>query len=155
MKIMGLDFGTKRIGVAISDGLLITAQGQESIVRRDLKSDLDRIKRMAEENDVSEIVVGLPLNMNGTHSAKSKEALEFVENLSSAIPVSVKTWDERLTSVQAERALLEGDMSRAKRRKLSDKLAAQIILQNYLDCPRTSPVKRDGAGFHREKGQRN
>ncbi len=132
-RMLGLDFGTKRIGVAISDGLSITAQGQESIYRTDLAADLSKIKKIIAENDISEIVVGLPLNMNGTYSAKTTEAVAFVNDLAKITDVPIKTWDERLTSIQAERALLEADMSRRKRRNLSDKLAAQIILQNYMD----------------------
>lgn len=133
MRIMALDFGTKRIGVAMSDELMITSQGYGKIERADLKKDLEEIAKLVSVHGVSEVVVGLPLNMNGTHSQKTKEALEFVENLSRAVTVPVKTWDERLTSAQAERSMLEADMSRAKRKKLSDKLAAQIILQSYLD----------------------
>ena len=84
-------------------------------------------------NNVREVIVGLPLNMNGTYSEKTKEAVLFVGELEKTVSVPVKTWDERLTSMQADRAMLEGDISRAKRRKLSDRLAAQIILQSYLD----------------------
>lgn len=133
MKIMSLDVGTKRIGVAMSDEMLLTAQGLDSIERTDLKSDLDRIDGLAKEHSVTEIIVGLPLNMDGSYSAKTKEVIEFLDNLIKATNVPVKTWDERLTSVQAERTLLEADLSRAKRRRLSDKLAAQFILQSYLD----------------------
>ena len=133
MRILGLDFGTKRIGVAMSDELLLTAQGLDTIQRKEPKSDLALIKGIVNSNGVSEVVVGLPLNMNGTYSEKTREAVLFVGELEKAISVPVKTWDERLTSMQADRAMLEGDMSRAKRRKLSDKLAAQIILQSYLD----------------------
>ena len=133
MRILGLDFGTKRIGVAMSDELLLTAQGLDTIQRKELKSDLGLIKEIVDSSGVSEVVVGLPLNMNGTYSEKTREAVLFVGELEKAISVPVKTWDERLTSIQADRAMLEGDMSRAKRRKLSDKLAAQIILQSYLD----------------------
>jgi putative Holliday junction resolvase len=134
MKFLGIDLGTKRIGVALSDGLLITAQGQESILTKSPAEDIAAINRIVEENGVTEIVVGLPISMNGTHSVKTKETLEFVERLSKAASVPVKTWDERLTSRQAERALLEADVSRHKRKQLSDKLAAQLILQSYLDC---------------------
>lgn len=133
MRILGLDFGTKRIGVAMSDELLMTAQGLETIQRKDLKADLGIIETIIDSNAVSEIIVGLPLNMDGTYSAKTKEAMEFVETLSMTVKVPVKTWDERLTSMQAERLMLDADMSRAKRKKLTDKLAAQIILQSYLD----------------------
>ena len=133
MRILGIDFGTKRIGMAMSDELLLTAQGLDTIYRRELKSDLSAIKEIVDSSGVNEVIVGLPLNMNGTHSEKTREAVLFVGELEKVISVPVKTWDERLTSMQADRAMLEGDMSRAKRRKLSDKLAAQIILQSYLD----------------------
>lgn len=133
MRIMGLDFGTKRIGIALSDELFITAQGLESLQRKDLKSDLEYIAGLVRDNDASEIVVGLPLSMDGTYSAKTKEAVAFFESLSKAVNIPVRTWDERLTSMQAERAMLEADLSRAKRRRLSDKVAAQLILQSYLD----------------------
>ena len=133
MRIMGLDFGTKRIGIAISDELLLTAQGVDSLYRNELKSDLEALAKLVRENNVEEVIVGLPLNMNGTYSAKTKEVVEFVDLFSKTVTVPVKTWDERLTSMQAERVLLEADASRAKRRKVTDKLAAQIILQSYLD----------------------
>lgn len=134
MRIMGLDIGTKRIGVALSDELMITAQGMDTIIRRDLKYDLELIDRISKENMVSEIVAGLPLNMNGSYSQKTKEVSEFIDSLSKVVNVPVKTWDERLTSMQADRAMLEADMSRSKRKKLSDKVAAQLILQSYLDA---------------------
>ncbi|MFH0763798.1 MAG: Holliday junction resolvase RuvX [Candidatus Omnitrophota bacterium] len=133
MRILALDVGTKRIGVALSDELLLTAQGQATIQRKSLADDLAEIKRIIKENGVEEAVVGLPLNMNGSYSAKTKEVVEFTDSLTKAVVIPVKTWDERLTTVQAERALLEADMSRAKRKKVIDKLAAQVILQSYLD----------------------
>ena len=133
MRIMALDVGTKRIGVAMSDELFLTAQGADTIHRVSLEADLGKIKKMVEENSVSEIVVGLPINMNGTYGPKAKEVLEFMSNLTKLVTIPVKTWDERLTTVQAQRTLLEADVSRAKRRNSIDKLAAQLILQNYLD----------------------
>ena len=133
MRIMALDVGTKRIGVAMSDELFITAQGSDTIYRVAPASDMAKLKKTAEDNGVGEIVVGLPISMNGTHSAKTKEVLEFADNLARVVSVPVKTWDERLTTVQAEKALLEADVSRGKRRMAIDKVAAQIILQNYLD----------------------
>lgn len=129
-----MDVGTKRIGVAISDELSLIAHGINSIDRKDLNSDLGVIDNLVKENGVYEVVVGLPLNMDGSYSAKTKEVVEFLDNLMKLIKVPVKTWDERLTTVQAEKTLLEADMSRAKRKRLSDKLAAQIILQSYLDA---------------------
>ena len=133
MRIMALDVGTKRIGVALSDELLLTAQGQATIERRSLKYDLAEINRIIKENSVEEAVVGLPLNMNGSYSAKTKEVAAFTESLKTSVDIPVKTWDERLTTVQAESVLLAADVSRAKRRMSIDKMAAQIILQSYLD----------------------
>ncbi len=132
MRILGLDVGTKRIGVALSDTLMITAQGLDTIERKDLSADLAAIRKIVEENSVTEIVAGLPLSMNGSYSAQTKEVVLFIDNLRKAVPVPVKTWDERLTSMQAERIMLESDMSRRKRKRFSDKIAAQIILQSYL-----------------------
>jgi putative Holliday junction resolvase len=139
MRVMGLDFGTKRIGVALSDELLLTAQGMDSLYRKDLKYDLAALAKLASDNAVTEIVVGLPLSMDGSHSEKTREAADFIDALSKAVTVPVKSWDERLSSMQAERVLLEADTSRAKRKKVTDRLAAQIILQSYLDSKR-----RDG-----------
>jgi putative Holliday junction resolvase len=133
VRLLGIDFGTVRIGVALSDELLFTAQGMETIRRSGLKEDLEAIKKVIAENGVTEVVVGLPLNMNGTHSAKTKEVTSFIEDLAKAVEVPVRTQDERLTTLQAERALLEADMSRAKRKGLRDMIAAQLILQAYLD----------------------
>ena len=133
MRIMGLDVGSKRIGVALSDELFLTAQGGKTIERRDLKSDLDTIRELIMKEAVGEVVVGLPLNMNGTESNQTRDVIAFFETLKGAIDIPIKTWDERLTSIQADHILLEADMSRAKRRKLSDKVAAQLILQSYLD----------------------
>lgn len=133
VRIMGIDFGTKRIGIAISDELLITAQGSDSIERDAAGADIKKITDLARDRGVEEIIIGLPLNMNGTYSAKTKEVVEFRDELTRAVNIPVKTWDERLTSMQAEKVLLEADASRAKRRKVTDRLAAQIILQSYLD----------------------
>jgi len=134
LRILGLDVGSKRIGLALSDELLLTAQGLQSLERKDLETDLKAIAGLVASNDVVEVVVGLPLSMDGTESKQTKEVREFIVDLTEAVSVPVKAWDERLTSVQAERAMLEADLSRAKRRKLSDKVAAQLILQSYLDA---------------------
>ena len=130
---MALDVGTRRIGVAMSDELFLTAQGADTIYRNSLDADLGKIKKTAEENGVGEIVVGLPINMNGTYGPKAKEVLEFMSSLAKVTTIPVKTWDERLTTAQAQRTLIEADVSRAKRKHAIDKLAAQIILQSYLD----------------------
>lgn len=133
MRIMGLDVGTKRIGIALSDELMLTAQGLNTLERRNLKDDLEVINNIIKERGVYEVVIGLPLNMNGSYSAKTKEIVEFADSLLKATTIAAKMWDERLTSMQAERVLLEADTSRAKRKKVMDRLAAQIILQSYLD----------------------
>ena len=133
MRIMALDVGTKRIGVAMSDELFLTAQGADTIYRISLDADLAKIKKVAGDNGVGEIVVGLPINMNGTHGPKAKEAAEFMDSLTKVVTMPVHMWDERLTTVQAQNVLLEADVSRAKRKKSIDKLAAQFILQSYLD----------------------
>ena len=130
---MGLDYGTKRIGVAMSDELLLTAQGSKTIFNNTLSGTIAAISKLIQENDIVEVIVGLPISMNGSHCQKTKEVIEFAENLMKSVPVPVKTWDERLTTAQAERALLEADMSRAKRKRLNDMVAAQLILQGYLD----------------------
>lgn len=142
MRILALDVGTKRIGAAMSDELLLTAQGLDTIRRRDDGTDMKEIAAIVENNGVREIVLGLPINMDGSQGPKAREALDFAARLSAIVKVPVKTWDERLTTMQAERALLEADMSRSKRRGVIDKLAAQIILQSYLDALKRS---RDNA----------
>ena len=136
LRIMGIDFGTKRIGVAISDELLITAQGMESIVTAGSDKDLAKIAGIAAEYKAEEIIVGLPLNMDGTESKKTRETIAFLEKLRRVVSIPVKTWDERLTSIQADRAMLEADLSRKRRKELSDRVAAQLILQGYLDSKR-------------------
>ena len=130
---MGLDYGTKRIGVAMSDELLLTAQGSDTIFNNTIPETISTIARLVKENGVVEVIVGLPISMNGSHSQKTKEVIEFAEELMKSVSVPVKTWDERLTTAQAERALLEADMSRSKRKRLNDMVAAQLILQGYLD----------------------
>ncbi|MBO8159811.1 Holliday junction resolvase RuvX [Thermosyntropha sp.] len=133
MRIMGLDVGEKRIGVALSDLMKWTAQGHSVIERKSLSEDLQKIKEICDENEVEEIVVGLPRNMNGTFGFKAEEIREFSEKLEAHTKIKVKHWDERLSTVSAQRVLLEADVSRRKRREVIDKLAAVNILQNYLD----------------------
>ena len=128
-----MDFGSKRMGVAVSDELFLTAQGADTIYRKDLKQDLERIAALIKENNVIEVIVGLPISMNGTYSQKTKEVLEFADILAKSVSIPVKTWDERLTTVQAERSMMEAGMNGFKRRRLADKVAAQLILQGYLD----------------------
>ena len=133
MKILGLDLGSKTIGVAISDDLLLTAQVLTSIKRTLLEKDLADIVGLVDEYQVQEIVVGLPINMDGSTGESARKAEAFIEKLRECFPIKIIPWDERLSTVAAERILLEGDLSRKKRRKVIDRLSAAIILQGYLD----------------------
>ncbi len=133
MRIMALDVGEKRIGVALSDPLKITAQGLKTYVRTTLTEDVAHLAHLITEYDVSELVVGLPKNMDGSIGFKAEEVQQFTEALLDKIAIDVVYVDERLTTVSAERALLEADVSRKKRRKVIDKMAAVIILQSYLE----------------------
>jgi putative Holliday junction resolvase len=132
-KILGLDLGSKTIGVAISDDLVLTAQVLTSIKRTVLAKDLADILTLVNEYQVQEIVVGLPINMDGTKGESARQAEAFIEKLKETSLIKIIPWDERLSTVAAERILLEGDLSRKKRRKVIDRLSAAIILQGYLD----------------------
>ena len=132
-KLLGLDVGDSKIGVALSDALGYTAQGLMTFQRRSRWNDLRLLQRLIAEHDVEEVVVGLPLKMNGTRSAQTEKVLAFCEFLSKHLPVPVRTWDERLTTVQAIKILKRGHVSRKHRTPLVDKIAAVIILQGYLD----------------------
>jgi len=133
MRILGLDFGSKVIGVAISDDLTITAQPLTSIRRISLEKDLSSILELVAGYQVEEVVVGLPINMNGTKGESARKAEAFIEKLQGRLSFKIIPWDERMTTMAAERALLEGDVSRRKRRKVIDQVAAALILQGYLD----------------------
>jgi putative Holliday junction resolvase len=133
VRIMGLDVGSKTIGIAISDSLGWTAQGIETIRRKSIEHDLERLDQLIREYEVSRIVVGLPKNMNGTIGPKGEEILGFVQLLRGRLQLPIETWDERLTTVAAERSLIDADIGRRKRKQVIDKLAAVLILQNYLD----------------------
>jgi len=132
MRILALDVGIKKIGIAISDALGITAQSLNTLIRKNKKTDFERIKEIVSGKNVSKIVVGLPLNMNGTVGPKAKDAYDFAEKLKEEIGIPVQLWDERLSTLEANRILLQADMSRGKRKRLDDKIAAQLILQSYL-----------------------
>jgi putative Holliday junction resolvase len=133
LRILGLDIGSKRIGIAVCDELGITAQGVETLARRDLNTDLERIAKLVQDYQAEEIVVGMPYNMDGTEGPQVAQVRAIAEHITNRVGVPVREWDERLSTVAAERTLLEADMSRAKRRKVVDKLEAVIILQGYLD----------------------
>ena len=132
-RCLGLDLGEKRIGVAVSDQLWCIASPLSSLARVGPKKDLVRIRSIIEEFSVGRVVVGLPVSMDGSFGEAATRTLEFVERLRAALSVPVETWDERLTTRAAERALLEADVRRDRRRELVDGIAASLILQGYLD----------------------
>jgi putative Holliday junction resolvase len=136
MRTMGLDVGTHTIGIAISDELGITAQGLKTLRRKSMEDDLKEIAAIIHQFEIDKIVVGLPKNMNGTLGKQAEFVLQWVEDLIDKIHVPVETWDERLSTVGASKVLLEADLSRRKRKKVIDKLAAVLILQGYLDQSR-------------------
>ena len=133
MRVMGLDVGDKRIGIAVSDALLLTAQGRPTLRRRNPESDIEILRRLAEENEVHEIVVGQPLHMDGRESPQSQKVARFAEQLHQVLGLPIVFWDERLTSFEAEQHLEQMGLNWRKRREHVDKIAAMIILQNYLD----------------------
>ncbi len=135
-RIMGLDIGDKTIGVAVSDLMGLTAQGVTTIKRVGKKKDIEEIKKIIEERQVNKIVSGLPKNMNGTVGPQGEKVQKFCELLKAETNLPIEFWDERLSTVAAERSLIEGDVSRQKRKKVIDMLAAVIILQGYLDLQR-------------------
>lgn len=130
---MSLDVGSRTIGVACSDALKLTAQGIETIRRTSLEKDFNRLQALIEEYKVTEIVVGLPKNMDGSSGDRVEKTKEFVDKMQQVITVPIVYWDERLSTVMAERSLIEADLSRKKRKGLIDKMAAIVILQGYLD----------------------
>lgn len=133
MRTMGLDYGDRNIGVAVSDAFGWTAQGLETVQKRRDGGELTRIAEIVKEHEVTEIVVGLPKNMNNTIGPRGEISMAFAEQLQQKLNLPVHLWDERLTTVSAERTLLEADVSRKKRKLVIDKMAATLILQNYLD----------------------
>jgi putative Holliday junction resolvase len=133
MRILGLDFGTKTIGVAVSDETGLIGQGVGTIKRTNLQQDLRELQKKIEQYHVEKIVIGLPKNMDGSLGNSAQLVFDFIEKLKKTFSIQVDTWDERLSTVEAERVLLDADMSRNKRKKVIDKVAATIILQGYLD----------------------
>lgn len=133
MRIMALDVGSRTIGVACSDALYMTAQGIETIRRTSWAKDFERLLQLINDYEVEEIVVGMPRNMNGTKGERAEKTEEFVERLKEVITLPITYWDERLSTVMAERSLIAADVSRRKRKAVIDKMAAVVILQGYLD----------------------
>lgn len=133
MRVLALDIGDKRIGVAVSDELGSTAHGIKTMERGGVYRDINGIETLMKEYSVGRLVVGLPKNMDGTIGPQGEKVLRFVDKLAKRIDIPVALWDERLTSLSAERVLVQADLSRQKRKKVIDKVAATLILQNYLD----------------------
>ncbi|ARX68229.1 MULTISPECIES: Holliday junction resolvase RuvX [Bacillus] len=135
MRILGLDVGTKTVGVAISDEMGWTAQGLETIKINEERGHFgfDRISELVKQYNVDKIVVGLPKNMNGTIGPRGEACQQFAENLRELLQLEVVMWDERLSTMAAERLLISADVSRKKRKQVIDKMAAVVILQGFLD----------------------
>ncbi|EJR67119.1 Holliday junction resolvase RuvX [Bacillus toyonensis] len=135
MRILGLDVGTKTVGVAMSDEMGWTAQGLETIKINEERGHFgfDRISELVKQYDVDKIVVGLPKNMNGTIGPRGEACQQFAENLRELLQLDVVMWDERLSTMAAERLLISADVSRKKRKQVIDKMAAVVILQGFLD----------------------
>ena len=136
MRILAIDYGQKRIGLAVSDPLGFTAQGIETLLNRGAKQVIGDLNKVCQENSVAEIVIGLPVNMNGSMGPKAEEILKVVSLLEKETGLPVKTWDERLTSREAGRLMIEEGLSRQRQKLNSDRLAASLILQSYLESRR-------------------
>jgi len=137
MRILGIDYGDRRIGLAIGDLEVAIATGLPTLERARASDDvIEPLRRLCREQGVEHIVVGLPINMDGSRGERAQLSLEFAERLRAELGIEVETWDERLTTRQADRAMLQGGLSRKKRKKRVDRLAAQLLLQNYLDARR-------------------
>ncbi|MGL4913519.1 MAG: Holliday junction resolvase RuvX [Romboutsia sp.] len=135
-RIMGLDVGDKTIGVAVSDIMGLTAQGITTVKRIGKKKDIEALKEIIKERQVNKIVSGLPKNMNGTMGPQGEKVIKFCELLEEQTGIKVEFWDERLSTVSAERTLIEGNVRRENRKSVIDMVAAVIILQGYLDRQR-------------------
>jgi putative Holliday junction resolvase len=133
-RLLALDVGDRRIGVAVSDELGVTAQGVTTLHRRSRAADLAEIARLVEAWEAEAIVVGLPLTLDGTVGPRTQTVQGFIKRLESVVAVPILTWDERFSTVAAERVLIDADLSRAKRRQVVDKTAAVVILQHFLDA---------------------
>ena len=136
MRKLGIDYGDVRFGLAISDPMGIIASPLEVYTRKNTDADFEYLARIIKEKEVDTAVIGLPVNMDGTKGVRAEKSLAFGENLQKFTAVKIDYIDERLSTVSAEKALIEGNMRREKRKDVIDKIAAQIFLQNYLDKPK-------------------
>jgi putative Holliday junction resolvase len=149
-RILALDHGTKRIGVALSDELGWTAQPLETYQRRTLEADIQHIDRLVREHDVGEVVVGLPLRLNGEIGPAAQLVHEFVKRLEEVLTVPVMTWDERMTTKSAEELLIAADVSRKKRKGTVDRIAAAILLQGYMESRSKSTPVPDAVDYEED-----
>ncbi|HEY5560515.1 MAG TPA: Holliday junction resolvase RuvX [Clostridiaceae bacterium] len=133
MRVLGLDIGDKTIGIAVSDPLGYTAQGLTTIRRTSVAKDFDEIKKIYEEKEVTDIVAGLPKNMNNSLGPQSEKVIQFCKELEAYLNIKIMFQDERMTTISANRIMLEGNLSRTKRKSLVDKIAACYILEGYLN----------------------
>ena len=137
MRFMGIDYGDRRVGVAVSDELMLTAQGAATIENTGEENVIREIGRLAREFGAERLVVGLPRNMNGSIGPRGELAMGFARRLGEATGLEVELWDERLTTMFAQRTLLEADVSRKKRKAVVDKMAAALLLQSYMDAQKS------------------
>jgi putative Holliday junction resolvase len=142
-RILALDVGSKTIGLAVSDGLGITAQGLETIRRRNMRFDLAALHSVIRRHGVTELVVGLPLRLNGKAGTQAEKVSAFAEQLREKLKIPVRLWDERLTSAQANRILKESEISIRKRAGAVDRLAAVLILQNFMENRLSTSARRE------------
>ncbi len=148
-RIIGLDVGDKTIGVAVSDDLGISAQPVTVIRRKNLRTDLAEIGSLVAEYEISEMVVGVPKSLNNTIGPQAEKVLKFIDTLKTSFPdITFHSWDERFSTVEAERVLLEADMSRKRRKGVIDKVAASFILQGFLDRKNYEKKSADSCGNH-------
>jgi putative Holliday junction resolvase len=133
MRIMGLDIGSRKIGVAISDELGVTAQGLKSIEIKSKDNAFEELVDIIKNFKIDKIVIGLPKNMDGSIGRQAEKVLKWIEEFKSKINLPIETWDERLSTVEASKLLIKADLSRKKRKHVIDKLAAVLILQGYID----------------------
>jgi putative Holliday junction resolvase len=147
-RILGLDVGARRIGIAVSDPLGITAQGLETLQRRNKRYDFEYLRRVIRAYEVAEIVVGLPLRMSGAEGTQSGKMREFAEELGKKFGLPIHLWDERLTSAEANRFLRETELSIEKRGKAVDRMAAVLILQGWMESRR----RVEASGFRLPEG---
>lgn len=135
-RVLAVDLGDKRIGLAVSDALGLTAQGIETLERRGDKKDIEALRGACAEREVERIVVGLPRNMDGSEGPRAQKSRAFARRLHEAVDLPVYLWDERLSTAEAERVLIAADVSRQKRKLVINRMAAQVILQGYLEAGR-------------------